>query len=201
MTSMLRNQSPATNENDIRMRSNRPGKDNKESKESKDNQAAQQQQQQGQQNQQPEGGSSQPSSPAHTRDRGLAKKCCFCWCCAPPCFSKYVLSETSLSFFIYQWSALYVHFCMCSVTVFFGHVGLVVKGPELHNVQLLIWQCFQLSSIFLASTKSGKVKELKFEVHDLPKYAGAYNNFSLLFLFFSIYFFFISKTYFTNVYK
>lgn len=98
MTSMLRNQSPATNENDIRMRSNRPGKDNKESKESKDNQAAQQQQQQqGQQNQQPEGGSSQPSSPAHTRDRGLAKKCCFCWCCAPPCFSKYVLSETSLS--------------------------------------------------------------------------------------------------------
>ncbi|CAE1159852.1 RGS [Acanthosepion pharaonis] len=98
MTSMLRNQSPATNENDIRMRSNRPGKDNKESKESKDNQAAQQQQQQqGQQNQQPEGGSSQPSSPAHTRDRGLAKKCCFCWCCAPPCFSNMVVKNDHLS--------------------------------------------------------------------------------------------------------
>lgn len=190
---MLRNQSPATNENDIRMRSNRPGKDNKESKESKDNQAAQQQQQQGQQNQQPEGGSSQPSSPAHTRDRGLAKKCCFCWCCAPPCFSKYVLSETSLSLLSTS-EAL----CTCSVTVFFGHIGLVMKGPELHNVQLLIWQCFQLSSIFLASTKSSNLKELKFEVHDLPKYASTYHNFSLLFLF---YFFSIFESYFTNVYK
>ena len=164
MTSMLRNQSPAANENDIRMRSNRPGKDNKESKESKDNQAAQQQQQQqSQQNQQPEGGSSQPSSPAHTRDRGLAKKCCFCWCCAPPCFSKYVLSDPSFSHL--------------STSKAFVTALLHEFFFSFHSVRLYVI-LIQLLSIFwhLLLTNS-KVRGLKVEVHDLEKHTGAFNNF------------------------
>uniref|UniRef100_A0A0L8FRC8 CCHC-type domain-containing protein n=1 Tax=Octopus bimaculoides TaxID=37653 RepID=A0A0L8FRC8_OCTBM len=83
MTTMMRNQSPATNENDVRMRSNRPSKDNKENKETKDQPV----QQQTPQNESPEEAVSPTSSPTHTRERRFSTTCCFCWCCTPPCFS------------------------------------------------------------------------------------------------------------------